>query len=176
MFDAVIFSGPAAEPAARTLSTLVEGVAANLLGRVTVVSPEASTELTALVEAAGCQLLMGESGEALRARVSEKVATPHVLALQAGVLLPPGWPTMMRAEFAVRGMPDSGIALLFEPDDLQARLKLIFSQMVKGRFPFDHGALVPRGQFTETAFDGRPMKVMGPVQMSRLRVTRMLKS
>jgi hypothetical protein len=176
MFDAVIFSGPAAEPAARTLSTLVEGVAANFLGRVTVVSLETSDELTALGDAAGCQIIMGESGESLRDSLMKKVATPHVLALRAGVLLPPGWPDMMKAEFAVRGMPDSGIALLFEPEGLQARLRLIVMQMVKGRFPFDHGALVPRGRFIETAFDGSPMKVMGPVQMSRLRVTRMLQS
>ncbi len=173
MFDAVIFSGPVAEPATRTLATLVEGVAAGFIGKVTVVSPQRSDELAALADASGCQIIMGEEGAGLREHLSKKLTTAHVLALGAGVLLPAGWPDRMKAEFAARGNPDSGIALLFEPEGLQDRLKLIFNQMVRGRFPFDYGALVPRRQFIETAYDGRPMRVMGPVQMSRLRVTRM---
>jgi hypothetical protein len=174
MFDAVIFSGADPEAAARTLSTLVEGVVENMVARVTVVSFEEGPDLAKLADAAGCRVLAGVERSKLREQLSAVLESTHLLALRAGALLPPGWPGLLRAEIAQRGMPGGGVALLFEPMLLKDRVKLIVTQTVKGRFPLDHGALVPRTALLEGGFDGQTIKVFGPVQMSRLKVMRVI--
>jgi hypothetical protein len=168
MYDVLIFSSANPEAAARTLSSLVEGVVDGMVGRVTVMSAETSPELLALGDASGCRVEAGVPADKLHARISASVGTEHVLSFKAGALMPAGWPQLMKNEMMVRGKPGTAVALLFEPPKLLERVKLILSQMLKGRFPLDHGALVPREQLLHTGFDGLTVKVYGPVHMSKV--------
>ena len=173
MYDVLIFSSANPEAAARTLSSLVEGVVDGMVGRVTVMSAETSPELLMLGDASGCRVEAGVPADKLHACVSASVGTEHVLAFKAGALMPSGWPQLMKNEMIIRGKPGTAVALLFEPPTLVERIKLILQQMVKGRFPLDYGALVPREQLLHTGFDGLTVKVFGPVQMSRLKTSKL---
>lgn len=172
MFDAIVFSSGDPEGATHTLATLVEGVVDGLMKRLTIIAHEPSQELEKLGEAVGCHILATNDPAVMQANLPAAISTDHILAVKAGALLPSGWPQMLRAEFKQRGMPGTAVATPFEPETRKERLKLMFNQVVKGRFTLDHGALLPRHVFFDGQYDGNSVKLLGPVQMSRLRVGR----
>jgi hypothetical protein len=172
MFDVIIFANTAVEPVAQTLATLVEGVVADSVKRVIVVAPLPHEELSKLADSVGCEIMALSPGDALVSQLLDTLTTQHTLTLNAGALLPPGWPELVQAEFRQRGMPGSAVAVLFKPEPMIEWVKLLFLQTVKGRFSPNYGALIPRTQLLSSELNGIGIKVMnGPVQMSQI-VTR----
>jgi hypothetical protein len=167
VFDAVIIAATDAEPAARTLATLIEGVVEGVLGRAILLAPRETDDLLRLADAAGCRFVAPVAGEMLRPHL----ATAHVLAVRAGALLAPGWPEMLRRELARRGAPGEGRALAFRPAALGATVRL--QALAAGRrVPLDHGALAPRALVTAHGFDGSSLKAQRVTIAAHLRVSR----
>jgi hypothetical protein len=154
MFDAVVIAGADAEPAARTFATLVEGVVEGVVRRATLVSHADNAGLRALADAAGCRTILGIArggfGEALDGRLE----TAHVIALAAGALLPPDWPTRLRQDLQRRGPPPPDAGLAFRPERLAARLRVTAALTSRSRLPLGHGALAPRAALADRGFDG----------------------
>jgi hypothetical protein len=174
MFDAVIFSGRDPEAAARTMACLVEGVVEGMLQRVVVVSSERSAGLEKLSDASGCRLEQGVAREKLPVVLAEHLQTPHVLALEAGALLPPGWPLLLQREFQRRGQPDAEVSLAFRPEGLGDRLRLIARIGVRGRVPLTYGALIPRAHLIDRNYRGGAVKTHGPIHLTQMSVARMV--
>ncbi len=174
MFDAVILSGRDPEAAARTMACLVEGVVEGMLHRVLVVSTERSADLEKLSDASGCRLEQGVAADRLSAVMATHLQTPHVLAFEAGALLPPGWPTLLQREFQRRGQPDAGVSLAFRPEGLGDRLRLIARIGVRGRVPLTYGALVPRAHLVDKTYRGGAVKTHGPIHMTQMSVARVV--
>jgi hypothetical protein len=174
MFDAVIFSGKDPEAAARTMAFLVEGVVEGMLRRVIVISAEAGRDLEKLADASGCRLEQAVAPEQIPAILAAHIETPHVLAFEAGALLPPGWPVLLMREFQRRGQPDADVSLAFRPEKLSDRLRLIARIGVRGSVPLAHGALVPKARLTDGAYRGGPVKTMGPIHMTQMSVGRII--
>jgi len=172
MFDALIFTAGDAEPAARTLATLVEGVAEGMLGRATLVSPSLDPALKELAEAAGCGLAAGVAAEALAKTLAVHVTTPHALVLDAGALLPRGWPNALSDELRRAGGLTPDMALLFRPAQTADWLRLLFAVSVRGRMPFGHGGIAPRHRLVDPRYRGGPVKSHGPMHMSVMRTER----
>ncbi len=172
MFDAVVIATADPEPAARSFATLVEGVVDGLVRRVTLLSPHDSGDLRRLGDAAGCRMALGVSpggfGEALQANAE----TPHVIALAAGALLPPGWPDMLRREFERRGAPPPHAGLAFRPDALAARLRVMAALAGRRRLPLGWGALAPRASLTSRGFDGVAVETGAQWAMAQVTVAR----
>jgi hypothetical protein len=174
MFDAVIFSGKDPEAATRTMASLVEGVVEGMLLRVLVVSGERSDDLERLADASGCRLEQGVAAEKLPGILAAHLQTPHVLAFDAGALLPPGWPQLLQREFQRRGQPDAEVALAFRPEGLGDRLRLILRIGAGGRVPLTYGALIPRAQLLDKAYRGGAAKTHGPIHLTQMSVARMV--
>jgi hypothetical protein len=174
MFDAVIFSGRDPEAAARTMASLVEGVVEGMLQRVLVVSAESDADLEKLSDASGCRLEQGVAVDRLSAVLAAHLQTPHVLAFDAGALLPPGWPQLLQREFQRRGQPDTEVALAFRPEGLGDRLRLITRIGIRGRVPLTYGALLPRSRITDKAYRGGAVKTHGPIHLTQMSVARMV--
>lgn len=154
MFDAVIISDADPEPAARTFATLVEGVVEGVVRRATLLSSHDVPGLRTLADAAGCRLALGIPSADFGAELKAHLETPHVIALQAGALLPTGWPNRLRQELQRRGAPPADAGLAFRPERLLARFGVLATLVGRGRLPLRHGALVPRGALTNQRFDG----------------------
>ena len=174
MFDAVIFSGKDPEAAARTMACLVEGVVEGMLQRVLVVSAESSDGLEKLADASGCRLEQDVAAGKLAGVLAAHLQTPHVLAFDAGALLPPGWPHLLQREFQRRGQPDAEVSLAFRPEGLGDRLRLIARIGVRGRVPLTYGALVPLARITDKAYRGGAVKTHGPIHMTQMGVGRVM--
>jgi hypothetical protein len=174
MYDAVIFSGADPEPAARTLSGLVEGVVEGIVGRVLVVCEHSSPELEKLADASGCRLALAVSPGQLAGALAAHLETPHVLAFEAGALLPAGWPSLLALEFQRRGKPGAAVSLAFRPEILTDRLKLLFEISTRGRIPLAHGALLPKARLTDGVYLGGPVKAYGPIHMTHMSMGRMV--
>ncbi len=174
MFDAVMFSGANAEPAARTLSGLVEGVVEGVLSRVLVVSDQNSPALEKLADASGCRLEQDVSADRLASVLATHLETEHVLAFEAGALLPAGWPSLLAVEFQRRGKPGTAVSLAFRPDALADRLRLLFAISTRGRIPLAHGALLPKARLTDGVYRGGPVKTYGPIHMTQMSMGRMV--
>jgi hypothetical protein len=174
MFDAVIFSGRDPEAAARTMACLVEGVVEGMLQRVLVVSTERSDDLETLADASGCRLEQDVSAENLSGVLAAHLQTLHVLAFDAGALLPPGWPHLLQREFQRRGQPDAEVSLAFRPEGLGDRLRLIARIGVRGRVPLAYGALVPRAHLADRTYRGGAVKTHGPIHLTQMSVARVV--
>jgi hypothetical protein len=174
MFDAVMFSGADPEPAARTLSGLVEGVVEGIIGRVLVVCEHSSPELERLADASGCRLEQGIVPDQLAGVLAGHLETSHVLAFEAGALLPAGWPSLLALEFQRRGQPGTAVSLAFRPEILVDRLKLMFAISTRGRVPLLHGALLPKARLTDSVYLGGPVKTFGPIHMTQMSMGRMI--
>ena len=172
MYDAIVLAQEA-EPAARTLSTLVEGAVEGLLNHVLLVSHRESEELAALADAAGCRCELGIAEAALPEALKRHLVTPHALAFQAGAVLPAGWPGRLRDELRRRGQPDPEMSLLFRPERRLEAWKLIAAVSLRGRMPLGHGALLPRALLTAGLRDGM-VKSHGPMHLTEMTVGRLL--
>jgi hypothetical protein len=172
MFDVVIFADNAVAPATRTLLSLVEGVVADVVKRVILVSPQQHPDLVALADAAGCQIITIPTGSTNRDLLKESLSTDHALCLNAGAEMPKGWPEQLKTELNFRGMPGSAVVVMFRPEDKLSWLKLVISQSIKGRFNLNYGALVPQRILLESDLDRNTIKSpILPVQMSQVRVS-----
>jgi hypothetical protein len=154
MFDVVVIAEADAEPAARSLATLVEGVVDGMLRRAVLLSSAENDGLRGLADAAGCRLVAGVPAGGFGAALTPHLETPHVLALAAGALLPPGWPELLRQAQRQSGAPAEDMALAFRPAGLAARLRLRAAIIGRARLPLTHGALVPRASLTARDFNG----------------------
>jgi hypothetical protein len=172
MFDAVIFSGPDPEAAARTLAGLVEGVVESLLNRVLVISAAEDTRLEKLADASGCRLEQNVAPPRLAATMALHLATGHVFAFEAGALLPPGWPSLLNQEFQRRGLPGLEETLAFRPAALGARLKLTAAITARRPLPLTYGALLPRSAITDKGYPGGPVSLRKAARMTAMTVTR----
>jgi hypothetical protein len=172
MFDAVVFSGPDPERAARTLAGLIEGVIDGLLGRVLVVSASRSADLEKLADASGCRLEQGIAGDRLAHVLSSHLETPHVLAFEAGALLEPGWPIKLNRLFQRHGLPVADSTIAFQPENLGSRMKLRLVAIPLGRLPLTYGLLLPKSRLTASGFDGSIVKVSGRVRLAPPTVAR----
>jgi hypothetical protein len=174
MFDAVIFSGKDPEAATRTMAGLVEGVVDGMLQRVIVISTQSSDGLETLADASGCRLEQGVEAENLSGVLATHLQTPHVLAFDAGALLPPGWPLLLQREFQRRGQPDAEVSLAFRPEGLGDRLRLIARIGIRGRIPLAYGALVPRVHLLAKTYRGGAVRTHGPIHLTQMSVGRMV--
>jgi hypothetical protein len=154
MFDAVVIAGADAEPAARTFATLVEGVVEGMVRRATLISHDDSAGLRTLADAAGCRIALGVPQGGFGDALKEHLETPHVIALAAGALLPPDWPTRLRQDLQRRGAPPVDAGLAFRPDGLVQRLRVMAALTSRGKLPLSHGALTPRAALIGRGFDG----------------------
>jgi hypothetical protein len=154
MFDAVVVSTADPELAARTLAGLVEGVVDGMVRRVVLLSSAQSAALRELADAAGCRAALGVPPGGVGAALKAHVETPHVLALRAGALLPPGWPDVLRGELQRRGPPAADAGLAFTPVGLGARLALTAAIASRRPASLAHGALAPQSALVDRAFDG----------------------
>jgi hypothetical protein len=169
MFDVVIFADTAAQPATRTLLSLVEGVVADMVKRVILVSPQEHPDLVALADAAGCQLITIPAGATNRDLLQQSLSTDHALCLSAGSEMPQGWPEQLKTELRFRGMPGSAVVVMFRPEDTWSWLKLTIGQSIKGSFNLNYGALVPQRILLDSDLDSKRIKSkVLPVQMSKL--------
>ncbi len=171
MYDAVIFADADPEPAARTLSCLVEGTIDGLLNHVVLIAEAESKALTALADAAGCRLEMGISPQTLPEALLRHLVTPHTLAFSAGALPPPGWPARLRDEFRRRGEPDTEMALVFRPARRKEAWKTVAYVSLRGRIPLSHGALVPRALLP--FHRSGSVKSHGPIHITEMTVERL---
>ncbi len=171
MYDAVIFADADPEPAARTLSSLVEGAVEGLLNHVVVISASESEGLSALADAAGCRLELGVTEPKLPEALRRHLVTPHTLAFAAGALPPVGWPARLKDELRRRGDPDPEMALLFRPERRREAWKLIAQVSLRGRMPLAHGALVPRSLLP--GYRGGLIKSHGPMHITEMTVGRL---
>ncbi len=171
MYDAVIFADADPEPAARTLSCLVEGAVEGLLNHVLVVSSAESDGLVALADAAGCRLEMGVTAQRLPEALKRHLVTTHALAFAAGALPPSGWPARLRDELRKRGEPDAEMALLFRPENRREAWKLIAKVSLRGRMPLTHGALVPRSLLPD--YRSGSIRSHGPMHITDMTVGRL---
>lgn len=170
MYDAIVLAQEA-EPAARTLSTLVEGAVEGLLNHVLLVSERQSDDLAALADAAGCRCELGVSPDVLPEALKRHLVTPHALAFQAGAVLPAGWPGRLRDEFRRRGQPDPEMSLLFRPEKRLEAWRLIAAVSLRGRMPLGHGALLPRVRLIGGLRNGM-VKSHGPMHLTEMTVGR----
>jgi hypothetical protein len=172
MFDAVIFSGPDPERAARTLAGLIEGVIDGLLGRALVVSQWQSADLDKLADASGCRLEQGVETEHLPAVLAAQIKTPHVLAFEAGALLEPGWPVHLNRMFQRHGLPAGDGAIAFRPENFGPRMVLRWIALSAGRLPLTHGLLLPRSCLVTPGVTGQTARVSGKIRMAPMTVAR----
>jgi hypothetical protein len=171
MFDVVIFADSAVAPAARTLSSLVEGVIADVIKRVIVVAPHEHEELQALADAAGCAIVTIPTGTTNRDILRQALSTDHILCLNAGAEMPQDWSKQMKTELAARGMPGTAVVVMFKPKTTSEWFKLVVRQSIKGTFSLNYGALVPQAILMASSLDGKAIKSkILPVHMSDIRV------
>jgi hypothetical protein len=134
---------------------------------------ESSDGLEKLADASGCRLEQGVTADRLSGVLATHIQTPHVLAFDAGALLPTGWPQLLQREFQRRGQPDAGVALAFRPEGLRDRLKLIARIGIRGRIPLTYGALLPQARLADRAYRGGAVKSHGPIHLTHMSVGRM---
>jgi hypothetical protein len=170
MYDAIVLAQEA-EPAARTLSTLVEGAVEGLLNHVLLVSDRDSPDLAALADAAGCRCELSVAHDALAEALKRHLVTSHALAFAAGAVLPAGWPGRLRDELRRRGQPDAEMSLLFRPERRLEAWKLIAAVSLQGRMPLGYGALLPRARLIGGLKGGR-VKSHGPMHLTEMTVGR----
>jgi glycosyltransferase involved in cell wall biosynthesis len=153
MLSAIIASHESEQTLVPTLSALVPGVAAGLLGEV-VVADAGSRDATAdVAEIAGCRFI--SSAEPLGARLKAAAATtraPWLLFLRAGCVPEPGWiAAAERFMQAAEMMEDAQRAAVFRPQstaDLMrprlAELALILRVALGGAPRPEQGLLIAR--------------------------------
>jgi len=171
MFDAVVFATSDPEPAARTLSSLVEGAVDGLLNHMLLISAETSEGLAALADAAGCRLEQGVDDRDLPAILARHLVTPHALAFAAGALPTAGWSTRLRHELNRSGGPDPEMSLVFRPERTADRLKLLAFVSFRGRMPLAYGVLTPRALLINSLKCGS-IRSHGPIHMTETTVGR----
>jgi hypothetical protein len=172
MFDAVIFSGPDPEHAARTLAGLIDGVIDGLLRRVLVVSASQNADLDKLADASGCRLEQGVEARRLPAVLASHLETSHVLAFEAGALLEPGWPVHLNRMFQRHGLPASDAAIAFRPENFGPRMVLRWIALPTGHLPLTHGLLLPMSCLVVPDFNRKTARVSGGIRMAPLTVAR----
>jgi hypothetical protein len=153
MFDALVVSGEDPLPAARTFGALVEGVVEGAIRRAVLLSPADTDALRKLGDEAGCRMVLGASAPG--AALAGAFETDHVLALEAGAVLPQGWPHLLRQELQRHGAPRRDAGLAFRPAALPARLRLSAAVTLGRPVPLAYGALAPRAAVMARTFDGR---------------------
>jgi hypothetical protein len=172
MFDAVVIATADPTPAARTFATLVEGVVAGMVRRVTLLSAADGEGLSALADASGSRAALAVPvaafGDALRGHLD----TGHVIALEAGALLPADWPNRLKEELQRRGEPPPDAGLAFRPAALAARLRLHAALAARRRIPLRHGVLAPKAALLARGFDGVSAPAGGRWIIGRITVER----
>jgi hypothetical protein len=94
MFAAIIRSGPDVMKLATTLSVLVEGAAAGLIGHAVIIAPagRAMPEIERLADATGAELVTGKGDEAQDWRAAALIARGDwLLLMQAGEMPGQNW-------------------------------------------------------------------------------------
>ena len=161
MFDVVVLAEGDAVSAARTLSTLVEGVVQGHLRRLVLASPDEHEDLAALADEAGCRLEAGVPLGALWPRLAAHISTPHVLVIAAGTLLAPGWTNLLRTDGLRQGALHLNQSVFFMPEERLARLKLRAALALRRPVPVRRGAIVPIGSLVRGALDGTHVRLRG---------------
>jgi hypothetical protein len=110
MFAALIRSGPDVMKLAATLSVLVEGAAAGLIGHAVIIAPGAdgkSPEIDRLADATGAELVAGTGDEAKDWRAAALVARGDwLLLMQAGEMPGQNWvQALERHAMTAQGRP-----------------------------------------------------------------------
>ncbi len=90
MLSAIIQSGSNAERLARTIGSLVPAVAEGVLGDGHVIASDPGGDIERVADAAGCNIVTGETGAALASAVRLSRSS-HILFLPAGSVLETGW-------------------------------------------------------------------------------------
>ena len=90
MLSVLIKAGTDGKALARTLAALVPAIAAGVLGDAIIVSLEASSEIDAVADAAGCHVLKGGDASMLKTALAQ-LRGDFVLFLPAGCVLETGW-------------------------------------------------------------------------------------
>ncbi|MGL4635254.1 MAG: hypothetical protein ACRCWF_04675 [Beijerinckiaceae bacterium] len=168
MYDAVILADANPTASARTLATLVEGVVEGMLGRVVVLASAENDAFAKLTDAAGCSLVIAETGAQIPGALKDHLSTSHVLAFKAGAILPPGWPALLKAEIHKHGHPYPEGAFAFRPPTRKTFLTMAFSITVRQKMTLVHGGLVPRSWLLDETFAGDTLKPPGPVHMTKI--------
>jgi hypothetical protein len=168
MYDAVVFSNTNPAASARTLATLVEGVVEGMLGRVVVVASAGLDGFEKLTDAAGCLLVVVDRPAEIPVRLKEHLTTSHVLAFQGGALLPPGWPSLLKAEIHKQGHPPPEGTFAFRPSTTKTFLTMAVSLTVRQKMTLAHGGLVPKACLLHPAFLGDTLHPPGPVHMAKI--------
>jgi glycosyltransferase involved in cell wall biosynthesis len=158
MISAVVSTHESERSLVPTLSALVPGVTAGLLGEV-VVADAGSTDATAQVaEVAGCRFVA--SSEPLGVRLKAAAAStrgPWLMFLRSGTVLEPGWVGIVERFIERAGMLDgSARAAVFRPPgfaDLMrpglAELLAMLRATLGGGPKPDQGLLIARALYDE---------------------------
>jgi glycosyltransferase involved in cell wall biosynthesis len=158
MLSAIIAAHESERTLVPTLSALVPGVTAGLLGEVVVADAGSSDATAEVAEVAGCRFL--SSTEPLGARLKAAAATtraPWLLFLRAGCVPEPGWPAAAeRFMRAAEMLENAGRAAVFRPqgaaDLMRPGLAELFAMLraaLGGRPGPEQGLLIAR-RFYET--------------------------
>jgi glycosyltransferase involved in cell wall biosynthesis len=158
MLSAIIAAHESERTLVPTLSALVPGVAAGLLGEVVVADAGSSDATAEVAEIAGCRYLC--SAEPLGARLQAAAATtraPWLLFLRAGTVPEPGWIAaaehFMRAAEMAEDAPRAAVFRRQSAADLMrprlAELAAIMRVALGGRPRPEQGLLIAR-RFYET--------------------------
>jgi hypothetical protein len=172
MFDALVITGADPEPAARSFATLVEGVVAGMIRRVVLMSTEDNAGLRALADASGSRIALGLPKTGFGEAARDHLETPHAIVLEAGALLPPDWPHLLRQELQRRGAPPPDAGLALRPDALAARLQLHLAMIGRRRASVSHGVLAPKTALVSRSFDGLHVETGPRWAMGRITVER----
>jgi rSAM/selenodomain-associated transferase 2 len=175
MISAIIPTLNAERTLTSTLAALVPAAADGLIREAIVVDGGSSDDTTAIVDAAGADLVRGTSGRGSQlAAGARRARFPWLLFLHADTVLAPGWEhdaTRFMERVDDGSTPLAAAAFRFALDDmgLKPRLleRLVALRCTALRLPYgDQGLLIPKRLYEEIG-GYRPLPLMEDVDLVR---------
>jgi hypothetical protein len=163
VFAAIVRSRGTVMPLAATLTALVEGVTAGLVGHAVVIAPDeaAESECLRLAEAMGADLVVATgSAEGDWRAAAEAARGEWLMLLEAGEMLEPGWPAALERH-AITGAGRPGVVPRGGLNGLAERMLLGLTAARTAS-----GLVAPRGPFVARLPLGRP--VVLPLRRRRI--------
>lgn len=173
MLSAIIATHESEHALVPTLSALVPGVTAGLLGEVVVADAGSKDATAEVAEIAGCHFMA--SSEPLGARLKAAAATtraPWLMFLRAGCVPEPGWITATERFIEATERLDSARAAVFRPPGVADLLRPGLAELITllrvafgGGAKPEHGLLIARRHYNRIG--GHPEGANAETEMLR---------
>mgnify|MGYP001550956943 CR=1 FL=1 len=173
MLSAIIATHESEHALVPTLSALVPGVTAGLLGEVVVADAGSNDATAEVAEIAGCRFMA--SSEPLGARLKAAAATtraPWLMFLRAGCVPEPGWIAATERFIEATERLDSARAAVFRPPGVADLLRPGLAELITllrvafgGGAKPEHGLLIARRHYNRIG--GHPEGANAETEMLR---------